>query len=165
MEKTYGVNIQQMVLPLIVIYTFSSFGGIFGGYLSSKLIRMGRSVAFSRKAALLTCALLVVPVILIPEVNTLWGSIAIISVACFAHQGWASNIYTLVSDYYPKNRVATVTSLAGFTGSIGGVLAASAVGNVLELTGSYFVVFMMAGLAYLLAWCCLQIFLPKKTLE
>jgi ACS family hexuronate transporter-like MFS transporter len=113
----------------------------------------------------LTCALLVVPVILIPEVNTLWGSIAIISVACFAHQGWASNIYTLVSDYYPKNRVATMTSLAGFTGSIGGVLAASAVGNVLELTGSYFVVFMMAGLAYLAAWCCLQIFLPKKTLE
>jgi len=165
MEKSYGVNIQQMVLPLIVIYTFSSFGGIFGGYLSSKLIRVGRSVAFSRKAALLTCALLVVPVILIPEVNSLWASIAIISLACFAHQGWASNIYTLVSDYYPKNRVATMTSLAGFTGSIGGVLAASAVGNVLELTGSYFVVFMMAGLAYLVAWGSLQIFLPKKTLE
>lgn len=165
MEKSFGVNIQQMVLPLIVIYTFSSFGGIFGGYLSSKLIRMGRSVAFSRKAALLTCALLVVPVILIPGLKSLWAAIALISLACFAHQGWASNIYTLVSDYYPKNRVATMTSLAGFTGSIGGVLAASAVGNVLELTGSYFVVFMMAGLAYLVAWGCLQLFLPKKALE
>ena len=161
MEKTYGTNIQQMVLPLIVIYTFSSFGGITGGYISSKLISLGRTVSFSRKAGLLVCALLVVPVMLIPEINSLWVSIVIISVACFAHQGWASNIYTLVSDYYPKANVATMTSLSSFTGSVGGVLAASFVGNVLEITGSYFVVFMIAGLAYLLAWCCLQIFLPK----
>lgn len=163
MEKSYGVHIQQMVLPLIVIYTFSSFGGIAGGYISSSLINRGRSVSFSRMAGLLSCALLVVPVLLIPEIDSLWGSIVIISVACFAHQGWASNIYTLVSDYYPKRSVATMTSMSSFAGSIGGVLAASFVGNVLELTGSYFVVFMIAGFAYLLAWCCLQIFLPKRT--
>lgn len=162
MEKSYGIHIQQMVLPLIVIYTFSSFGGITGGYISSSLINKGRSVSFSRKAGLLACALLVVPVLLIPGIDSLWGSILIISVACFAHQGWASNIYTLVSDYYPKHHVATMTSMSSFAGSIGGVLAASFVGNVLELTGSYFVVFMIAGFAYLLAWCCLQIFLPKK---
>ena len=161
MEKSYGVNIQQMVLPLIVIYTFSSFGGIAGGYLSSKLINMGHPIGFSRKAALLTCALLVGPVALIPGINSLWISIAIISLACFAHQGWASNIYTLVSDYYPKNRVATMTSIAGFTGSIGGVLAASFVGNVLQITRSYFIVFLIAGLAYLVAWLCLQLFLPR----
>lgn len=163
MEKTYGVHIQEMVLPLIVIYTFSSFGGITGGYISSKLISMGKSVSFSRKAGLLICALLVVPVLLIPEIDSLWVSIAIISLACFAHQGWASNIYTVVSDYYPKQNVATVTSISSFTGSIGGVLAASFVGNVLEITGSYFIVFMIAGFAYLLAWCCLQLFLPRKS--
>lgn len=162
MEKSYGVHIQQMVLPLIVIYTLSSFGGITGGYISSKLISMGRSVSFSRKTGLLICALLVVPVLFIPEINSLWVSILIISLACFAHQGWASNIYTLVSDYYPKYQVATMTSLSSFTGSIGGVLAASFVGNILEVTGSYFVVFMIAGFAYLLAWCFLQIFLPKN---
>lgn len=161
MEKSYGVNIQQMVLPLIVIYTFSSFGGIAGGYLSSKLINLGHNVSFSRKAALLTCALLVVPVVLIPGINSLWVSIGIISLACFAHQGWASNIYTLVSDYYPNNRVATMTSMAGFTGSIGGVLAASFVGNILQITGSYFVVFLIAGMAYVVAWLCLQLFLPR----
>lgn len=164
MEKAYGVHIQQMVLPLIVIYTFSSFGGIAGGYISSKLINMGRSVSFSRRTGLLVCALLVIPVLLIPGIDSLWGSILIISLACFAHQGWASNIYTVVSDYYPKSSVATMTSMSSFAGSIGGVLAASFVGNVLEITGSYFVVFMIAGFAYLLAWCCLQLFLPRKTL-
>lgn len=164
MEKAYGVHIQQMVLPLIVIYTFSSFGGIAGGYISSKLINTGHSVSFSRRTGLLVCALLVIPVLLIPGMDSLWGSILIISLACFAHQGWASNIYTVVSDYYPKSSVATMTSMSSFAGSIGGVLAASFVGNVLEITGSYFVVFMIAGFAYLLAWCCLQLFLPRKTL-
>ncbi len=160
--KTYGVRIQEMVLPLIVIYAFSSFGGIAGGYMSSKLISLGKSVSLSRKTGLLVCALLVVPVLLIPEIDSLWGSVAIISLACFAHQGWASNIYTVVSDYYPKRNVATMTSISSFAGSVGGVLAASFVGNILEFTGSYFIVFMIAGFAYLLAWCCLQLFLPRK---
>jgi ACS family hexuronate transporter-like MFS transporter len=57
--------------------------------------------------------------------------------------------------------VATLTSLAGFCGSVGGVLASSFVGNILEWTGSYLVVFMIAGLAYVAAWLCLQIFLPR----
>ena len=165
LEKSFGVDITKIVLPLIIIYTFSSFGGIFGGWLSSTLIRRGRTVPFARKAALLVCALLVVPVISIPGAGSWWLAIGLISLACFAHQGWASNIYTVVSDYYPRKYVATMTSLAGFAGSIGGVLAASMVGNVLEITGSYYVVFMMAGLAYLLAWFCLQLFLPKQLAE
>ena len=162
LEKAHGVHIQQMVLPLIIIYTFSSFGGITGGYISSRLIALGRSVGFARRAGLLVCALLVVPVVLIPGLHSLWGSILIISLACFAHQGWASNIYTVVSDHYPKAAVATMTSLASFAGSVGGVLAASFVGNVLEVTGSYFVVFLIAGFAYLVAWLLLQAFLPRR---
>ena len=162
LEKAYGVHIQQMVLPLIVIYTFSSFGGIAGGYISSRLIALGRSVGFARRTGLLVCALLVIPVLLIPGIGSLWGSILIISLACFAHQGWASNIYTVVSDYYPKSSVATMTSMSSFAGSVGGVLAASFVGNVLEITGSYFVVFMIAGFAYLVAWALLQAFLPRR---
>ncbi len=54
-----------------------------------------------------------------------------------------------------------MTSMAGFTGSIGGVLAASFVGNILQITGSYFVVFLIAGMAYVVAWLCLQLFLPR----
>jgi MFS transporter, ACS family, hexuronate transporter len=162
LEKTHGVDIKQMVLPLIVIYTFAAFGGVTGGAISSGLIKKGHSVSFSRKTAMLICALLVVPVILLPVLKSLWIAIALISLATFAHQGWASNVFTLVSDYYPKNLVATMTSLAGFTGSVGGVLAAAFVGNVLELTGSYFVVFLLAGFSYLLAWVMLQIFLPKQ---
>ena len=55
-----------------------------------------------------------------------------------------------------------MTSMSSFAGSVGGVLAASFVGNVLEITGSYFVVFMIAGFAYLVAWALLQAFLPRR---
>ncbi|MBO5846921.1 MAG: MFS transporter [Bacteroidales bacterium] len=161
LNKTHGVDLSQMQWALIVIYTFAAFGGVAGGGLSSLLIKRGCSVPFSRKAAMLVCALCVVPVISLAYAKSLWIAIALISLACFAHQGWASNIYTLVSDYYPKNMVATLTSLAGFCGSVGGVLASSFVGNILEWTGSYLVVFMIAGLAYVAAWLCLQIFLPR----
>lgn len=161
LNKTHGVDLSQMQWALIVIYTFAAFGGVAGGGLSSLLIKRGCSVPFSRKAAMLVCALCVVPVISLAYAKSLWLAIGLISLACFAHQGWASNIYTLVSDYYPKNMVATLTSLAGFCGSVGGVLASSFVGNILEWTGSYLVVFMIAGLAYVVAWLCLQIFLPR----
>lgn len=172
LHKTYGIDLQGMSLPLIVIYAISAFGGVSGGAISSGLIKHGHNNIFSRKLAMLICALMVVPIVILPSLkpaeggsvnSVLWIAVGLISLATFAHQGWASNVYTLVSDYYPKNMVATMTSLAGFCGSIGGVLASSFVGNVLQITGSYFVVFLIAGLAYVLAWICLQIFLPRKS--
>jgi MFS transporter, ACS family, hexuronate transporter len=106
---------------------------------------------------------LVVPVVLLPIFDSLWVAVALISLATFAHQGWASNVFTLVSDYFPKQMIGTMTSLAGFCGSVGGVLAAAFVGNVLEITHSYFLVFLLAGSSYLIAWLFLQLFLPKET--
>ena len=161
LNKTYGVDIKEMVMPLIVIYTFAAFGGVTGGAISTTLINKGKSVGFARKAALLICACCVIPVIFIPVINSLWGAIGLISLAAFAHQGWASNIYTIVSDYFPKNAVGSMTGLAGFAGSIGGILAAIFVGQVLELTQSYFLIFLIAGVAYVVAFFVMQLFLPK----
>lgn len=161
LEKNHGVDIRQMVLPLVIIYSFAAFGGVTGGAVSSALLKRGHSVCFSRKTAMLICALMVVPVILLPMLKSLWLAIALISLATFAHQGWASNVYTLVSDYYPSQLVGTMTSLAGFCGSAGGVLAAAFIGNILEVSHSYMLVFLIAGLAYLVAWLCLHLFMPR----
>lgn len=159
--KTYGVDIKEMVMPLIIIYTFAAFGGVAGGAISTTLISKGKSVSFSRKTALLICACCVIPVALIPVLHSLWVAIGLISLAAFAHQGWASNIYTVVSDYFPKNAVGSMTGLAGFSGSVGGILAAIFVGHVLHLTQSYFLIFLIAGFAYVVAFFVLQLFLPK----
>ncbi|MFA5848968.1 MAG: MFS transporter [Bacteroidales bacterium] len=162
LNKMYNVDIKQMVLPLIIIYLLASVGGIVGGTISSTLIKRGFSLSFSRKAAMLILAVCVMPIIIIPGLSSLWLSVGLIGLAAFAHQGWASNVFTLVSDFYPKNSIGSMTGLAGFVGSVGGILAAIFIGQVLDLTGSYFLIFAVASMAYLLAWTMLQLTLPNN---
>jgi ACS family hexuronate transporter-like MFS transporter len=161
LSKTHGVNIKEVVLPLIVIYAFSSVGGIGGGWLSSKFIKMGRSIDFSRKTVILICALIVLPVMLVSSVTNLWVAVGLITLAAAGHQGWAANIFTIVSDIYPKNAVASMVGLSGFTGAIGGALSASFVGLMLETSGSYFLIFLIAASVYLINWLILKVFIKE----
>ena len=105
LNKTHGVNIKNLILPLIIIYVSASFGGVGGGWLSSKFIRMGKSIDFARKTTILICALCVLPLVLISQLDNLWVSVALLSLATASHQGWASNIFTVVSDIFPKKTV------------------------------------------------------------
>ncbi len=148
-------------MPLIIIYSCAGVGGIAGGWLSSHFIKSGKSIDYSRKICSLICALLVIPIILVLQINNLWIVIGLISLATAAHNGWAAIFFTVVSDIFPKNAVGTVVGLSGFTGSIGGVLAASSVGLVLEFTDSYFLIFSIAGVMYLLAWLVFKLLIPK----
>ena len=109
-------------------------------------------------------ALLVVPIFFTSFTANVWVAVALISMATFAHQGYAANIFTLVSDIFPKNAVGSVTGLSGFAGAIGGVLFSAAVGIILELTGSYYVVFGIASVAYLICWLALH-FLVRDNLK
>lgn len=161
LNKRYEVNITQVVLPLIIIYSVSIAGGIGGGWLSSKLIQMGRSVDFARKTAILVCALVVMPVVLIYQVHNLWVSVALIALATAGHQGWSANMFTLVSDIYPKYSVGSVVGLIGFAGAIGGALSASFIGLLLETTGSYFLIFLFAASVYLVNWLIIKIFIRE----
>jgi ACS family hexuronate transporter-like MFS transporter len=161
LSKTHGVNIKEVVLPLIVIYAFSSVGGIGGGWLSSKFIKMGRSIDFSRKTVILICAVIVLPVMLVSSVTNLWVAVGLITLAAAGHQGWAANIFTIVSDIYPKNAVASMVGLSGFTGAIGGALSASFVGLMLETSGSYFLIFLIAASVYLINWLILKVFIKE----
>ena len=161
LSEQHGLNIQGMGIPLILIYTFSSVGGIGGGWVSSKFIKMGKSIDFARKTSILIVGLMVLPVFLLSYFQSLVLAIALISLATAAHQGWASNIFTVVSDIYPKNAVGSVTGLAGFAGAIGGIIFAPIVGFILDTTGSYHIIFGIVSCAYLLAWLFLKIFVPK----
>jgi len=161
LSKTHGVNIKEVVLPLIIIYAVSSIGGIGGGWISSNFIKNGKSVDYARKVTILICALVILPVMLVPQVTNLWVAVALISLAAAGHQGWASNIFTIVSDIYPKNAVGSMMGLSGFLGAIGGALSASFVGILLESTGSYFFIFLLASSVYLLNWIILKISIKK----
>lgn len=160
LHKTQNIDIKSSVLPLIVIYVMASIGGIFGGALSSKFIKSGRTIDYSRKTAILICALFILPLVFATLVQNLWVVVVLIGFAGAAHQGWASNIFTIVSDIYPKNAVASMVGLSGFAGAIGGALSASFIGLVLEFSGSYMLIFLIASTMYLLAWLILKIGIP-----
>jgi len=137
-------------------------GSVFGGWLSSFLIKRGKNPLAARKLTIFLMALLVVPIFFTSFTSNMWLAVALISMATFAHQGYAANIFTIVSDIYPKNAVGSVTGLAGFSGAIGGVLFSGAVGLILQITGSYYVVFAIASLAYLLCWLSLYLLVPNN---
>jgi len=161
LNKTFGINLKETVLPLIIIYTVSGIGGISMGWLSSFFIKSGKSIDYARKTSILICALIVLPIIAAPKIEDLWIVTGLISLAAAAHMGWASNIFTVVSDIFPKKAVGTVVGLSGFAGAIGGALAASLVGLVLESTDSYFLILSVAGLSYLIAWAILKLMIPQ----
>ncbi len=161
LNKTHGVDIKEVVLPLIIIYAVSSLGGIGGGWLSSRFIKMGKSIDYARKTAILICALMILPVMLVSTLSNLWIAVALIALATAGHQGWSANIFTIVSDIYPKNAVASMVGLSGFLGAIGGALSASFVGLLLETTGSYFLIFMIAASVYMINWLILKIFVKE----
>ena len=146
----------------MVIYIISDVGSIFGGWLSSFMIKQGMDVKRARALSLLICASTVLPVMAIPYCNGLTVAVAIISLACFSHQAWAANIYTVVSDNFPKEQVGTMTAAVGFCGAVGGIIAASAVGLILEWTQSYQLIFCVASVAYLAGWTILQLFLKRQ---
>lgn len=161
LSKTHGVNIKEVVLPLIVIYAVSSIGGIGGGWISSDFIKKGKSIDHARKTTILVCALLILPVMLVSQMTNLWAAVALISLAAAGHQGWASNIFTIVSDIYPKKAVGSMMGLSGFMGAIGGALSASFVGLLLDTTGSYFLIFMVASSVYLVNWIILKVLIKE----
>lgn len=160
--SNYGIDLTNIGLPLITIYVISIGGSVFGGWLSSRLIEKGKEPVSARKFTILMMALLVLPVFFVSGISNMWAAVILISMATFAHQGYAANIFTIVSDIYPKNAVGSVIGLSGFAGAMGGVIFSAAVGLILEFTGSYYSVFAIASIAYLLCWLVLKIFVPDN---
>ena len=160
LQKTYGLDLKGRGLPLAVIYVLSSVGSVGGGWLPGVLLARGASLSGARKATLLLCALCVTPIAFATQVRTLWGAVAIVSLAAAAHQGWSANLFTTASDMFPRHAVGSVVGLGGAAGAVGGMLVAKVVGYVLQWTGSYLTVFLMAASAYLLALLVIHLLAP-----
>jgi len=161
LSRNLGLDLRGMALPLFVIYSGASVGSIAGGWFSSSLLKKGWSVNASRKTALLVCALAVTPIMIAAVTQNAWLAVFLIAIAAGAHQGWSANIYTLASDMFPRSAVAAVVGFATMIGMISSMLVSKAVGYILERTGSYVPVFVMAGLAYLFAFAFIQLLAPR----
>jgi len=165
---TFNLDLKKPSLPLVVVYTATTVGSIGGGYLSSYLIKRGWPVARARKAAMLSFALLVVPIVAARYATSLWPAVALISLAAAAHQAWSANMFTLASDMFPKQSVSSVIGLGGMAGAIGSLLFPLLVGYLLDLyksqgdlLGGYNLIFSFCGFSYLLAWALMHWLSPN----
>lgn len=162
LDARFGVKLAQLALPLIVVYLIADVGSISGGWFSSALLKRGWSVNRARKTAMLTMAALIVPTAFAPLAPSLAAAVIIVGVAAAAHQGWSANVYTLASDLFPKQAVATIAGIGGFAGAMGGVVFQRATGRILQANGNnYAPIFAVCGLAYLTAWVLIHLLAPK----
>jgi ACS family hexuronate transporter-like MFS transporter len=161
LNRNHGINLTTMGPPLVAIYLIADGGSIGGGWLSSALIKRGWSVNAGRKTAMLVCALAVVPMVFASGATDLWVAVALVSLAAAAHQGWSANVFTMTSDMFPRKAVGSVVGIGGTAGAIGGMLIAKLTGYILQATGSYLPVFLIAAFAYLAALGIVHLIVPR----
>lgn len=154
------VDLKQVGLPFLIIYLVSDGGSIFFGWLATRFIGLGWSVNKARKVTMLICALCVVPIVFASMTSSLWVAIALIALATAAHQGWSANLFTTVSDQFPRRAVGSVVGIGGLAGGLGGALLAAKVGFIIN-TGGYVPLFAIAASAYLLALLVMQTLSPR----
>jgi ACS family hexuronate transporter-like MFS transporter len=161
-KKTRGLSIKDSWVLLVTIYGIVTVLSIAGGWLSGYLTRRGWSVTRARKAALAIFACTVVPIVAVTRLPA-WGAVVLIGVAGASHQAWSANLFTTVSDMFPRRAVASVVGLGGMAGSLGGILFPIYAGRLLDRFGTqgYGVLFAICGSAYLVAFALHHLLAPR----
>jgi MFS transporter, ACS family, aldohexuronate transporter len=160
-SQKFKLDIKNFGPPFLVIYILADVGSIAGGWVSSSLIKRGYSVNFGRKIALLICAICVVPVASVTQLRNMWFAVVLVGVAAAAHQGWSANLFTTASDMFPKQAVGSIVGLGGMAGALGAMLILKITGYVLTKTGSFTVLFIIAGSAYLISIAAIHLLVPR----
>ncbi len=162
LDAKWGVHLAGLAAPLVVIYVVADIGSVGGGYFSGLFIKRGWTVNRSRKTAMLIAAMLVVPTIFAPGAPNMWVAVALVSLAAAAHQAWSCNLFTSVSDMFPKKAVASVMGIGGFAGAMAGMLVQRGTGYLLDVSRSnYGLIFGIAGTAYLVALLLFHLLVPR----
>jgi ACS family hexuronate transporter-like MFS transporter len=161
LQDTYHLSLMDIRIPTLIVYNASTIGSVYGGWLSGSLINRGWSINAARKTAMLICALCVVPVLYAPYAHNMWVVVGIFSLAMAAHQGWSANLFTTASDMFPRVAVGSVVGIGAAAGAAGNALMLKFAGLVVTWTGSYFILFMISGSAYLVALGVMQLLSPR----
>ena len=162
LRDQHGLQLSTIGPPLIAIYLIADVGSVGGGWISSSLIKRGWTVSRARKTAMLICALAVTPIVFVSKVSNLWVAVGLIGLAAAAHQGWSANLFTTVSDMFPRRAVGSVVGIGGMAGAMGGVTFAVTTGFILDRThNNYLIMFAISGSIYLIALAIVHLLVPR----
>jgi len=171
LESQYQLKGTAIALPVAAVYTLSTFGSVGGGWLPLYLIKKNWSVYKARKSSMLFYAFFVLPILfaqVLGQMN-MWLAVFVIGLAAAAHQAWSANIFTTVSDMFPKRAIGSVIGIGGMFGAIGGILLSLLVQKNLfvyyrsinQIETAYYIMFLVCGLSYLFAWVIMHLLVPK----
>jgi ACS family hexuronate transporter-like MFS transporter len=171
LESQYGLKGTAVALPVALVYTMSTVGSIGGGWVPLNLMKKGWPSFRARKTSMLIYAFCVIPIVFAQIAGTvnMWWAVIVIGFAAAAHQAWSANIFTTVSDMFPKNSTASVTGIGGMFGAVGGIALSLFVQKNLfvhyraigKIETAYYIMFVICGAAYLFAWIIMHYLVPK----
>jgi MFS transporter, ACS family, hexuronate transporter len=160
--KNYGIKGTALIPFLTVVYLIADVGSVGGGWVSSALIKRGWTVNKARKTVMFAFAFFMPLVTLAYYATNVWVAVTLIGFAAAAHQGWSANLFTLTGDMFPRKAVGSVVGIGSCAGAIGGIILPYYAGKVLDKNPSYYLpMFIIAGTAYLVAWCAVHALAPK----
>jgi MFS transporter, ACS family, hexuronate transporter len=169
LEAQYGMVKTEIMLPLAVLYSMVMFGSIGGGLFPAYFIKKGYTHYDGRMRAMFVIALFPLVVLAAQPLGgiSFWIPVILIGIGAAAHQAWSANIYTTVSDMFPKKAIASVIGIGGMAGGFGGVVMSKLGGTLFDhykalghIQTGYTIMFAICAVSYLIAWGIMKLLVP-----
>jgi MFS transporter, ACS family, hexuronate transporter len=124
LKVQYGIVNEAVMIPLATLYTIAMIGSIGGGWFPMYFIKKGYSAYDGRMKAMLLIAFIPLVILLAQPLGYIsyWVPVLLIGIGASAHQAWSANIFTTVSDMFPKKAIGSVVGIGGMAGGMGGVV-------------------------------------------
>jgi len=136
LKVQYDMEGTAIMIPLTVLYSMTMIGSVGGGWFPMYYMKKGLTPYDARMKAMFLIALIPLVVLAAQPLGhlTFWIPVILIGIGCSAHQAWSANIFTTVSDMFPKKTIGSVIGIGGMAGGIGGVVISKLGGAYLIIT-------------------------------
>jgi MFS family permease len=172
--KQFHMKIHDTMWPTFIVYGVSIVGSVYGGSIPMTLMKRGMPVYKARMTAMFLialCPLAVLTTQYFGDVSRFGDmakvyAVAVICIGAAAHQAWSANLFTTVSDMFPKTAVGSVTGIGAMAGGLGGVIVQLVAGTLTDTykqtpQTAYLIMFVICALSYLIAWGGMKLLVPR----
>ena len=172
--KQFGMTKHQIMMPTFIVYGVAIIGSVYGGSIPMTLIKKGMAVYKARMLAMFLIALAPLTVLTTQYFGNVsqfgkWAAVLAVATICVgaaAHQAWSANLFTTVSDMFPKKAVGSVTGIGAIAGGLGGVVVQQLAGGLTDAfkanpQTAYLIMFIVCALSYLIAWGIMKALVPR----
>jgi nitrate/nitrite transporter NarK len=174
LQKQFHMEKEAVMMPTFTVYGVAIIGSVYGGSIPMTLIKNGMPVYKARMLAMFLIALVPLTVLTTQYFGNVshfgkWAAILAVGTICIgaaAHQAWSANLFTTVSDMFPKKTVGSVTGIGAMAGGLGGVVVQQLAGGLTDAyketpQTAYLVMFIICALSYLIAWAVMKALVPR----